>query len=98
MKFDKEILDNKISLESHYIGNVRDLLFALLERYKNKNKKNFNLEYDQVCEESLNENYNILFRYRSHIGGNIQDRKNMLNLLSIIIYNRTSNIIFVTPG
>lgn len=99
-KFDKEILDNKISLESYYIGNVRDLLFALLKRYENKkDKKNFNLEYDQVCEESLNENYNILFgRYRSHIGGNIQDRKNMLNLLSIIIYNRTSNIIFVTPG
>lgn len=97
-KFDKEILDNKISLESHYIANIRDLLFALLERYKN-NKMNFNLEYDRVCEESLNENYNILFgRYRSHFGGNIQDRKNMLNLLSIIIYNRTSNIIFITPG
>lgn len=96
IKYEKSILQVKLALQNIYINNVINLLLALIKRYDNKSTVK-NIEIDNKCEISLNTMYNqLFFRPSSKIGGSYYDRLNMSNLLSIIIYNKQTNIIIKT--
>ena len=93
-KYEDSLLENKSSLQGNYIIPVTSLLNSLILRFENRKNSNV-LKVDEQCETDINELYNTLFnRRKSTIGGSTDDRFNMSNLLSIIIYNKQTNIIF----